>query len=292
MLTSQTYTATGTSTSATTFSLGGTWNGYEPLVLRPVLMRTINKSALSNYQNYVSTVAGIDFTYDIHYPWKAVGGISYNTADYTPAPGVAGVNPRTDYFHQGVDRASLRGSSAVLDRPAVRILAKAGRPTSRPAGRSTAATSSPFAWLPDGDVVSFRIAIFHRLLAALRCGLALPAIALSLGLAACDPQPPMTANTLQQPSQVTQTLRMAEYRVAPGDRVRVVVLSDPELSGEYEIDSAGMISPRMAGRIQVVGMTTAEIEELLRTRYRTDGLLRVARLSVDLVAASSFLHPG
>ena len=97
-LTSQTYTASGLTTSATMFSLGGTWNGYEPLLLRPVLMRTINESALANYQNYVSTIIGVDFTYDIHYPWKAVGGISYNTADYTPAPGVAGVNPRTDYF--------------------------------------------------------------------------------------------------------------------------------------------------------------------------------------------------
>jgi len=86
--------------------------------------------------------------------------------------------------------------------------------------------------------VSFRIAILSRLWAALRCGLALPAIVLSLGLAACDSQPPMTANTMQQPSQVTQTIRMAEYRVAPGDRIRVTVLSDPELSGEYEIDSA------------------------------------------------------
>jgi hypothetical protein len=94
----QTYTASGTSTSATMFSLGGSWNGYEPLVVRPILMRSINESALANYQNYVSTVAGIDFTYDIHYPWKAVGGFSYNTADYTPAPGVSGVNPRTDYF--------------------------------------------------------------------------------------------------------------------------------------------------------------------------------------------------
>ena len=97
-LTSQTYTASGTSTSATVFTLGGSWNGYEPLVVRPILTRSINESALASYQNYVSTVAGIDFTYDIHYPWKAVGGISYNTADYTPAPGVAGVNPRTDYF--------------------------------------------------------------------------------------------------------------------------------------------------------------------------------------------------
>ena len=97
-LTNQTYAASGQSTSATTFSLSGSWNGYEPLLLRPTLMRSINESALANYQNYVSTVVGIDFTYDIHYPWKAVGGISYNTADYTPAPGVAGVNPRTDSF--------------------------------------------------------------------------------------------------------------------------------------------------------------------------------------------------
>ena len=95
-LTSQTYGAAAT--SATTFMLSGTWNGYEPLTLRPALMRTINESALSNYQNYVSTLVGIDYSYDIHYPWKAVGGFSYNTADYTPVPGLAGVNPRTDYF--------------------------------------------------------------------------------------------------------------------------------------------------------------------------------------------------
>ena len=133
-----------------------------------------------------------------------------------------------------------------------------------------------------------------RLLIALYRRVMMPAVALalSLGIVACDPQPPMTVSTLQQPSQVTQTIRMAEYRVAPGDRIRVIVMSDPELSGEYEIDSAGVISPRMAGRVQVVGMTTAEIEELLRTRYRTDGLLRVARLSVDLVARRPFYVLG
>ena len=108
-------------TSATTFSLSGTWNGYEPLTLRPALMRTINELALSNYQNYVSTLVGIDYSYDIHYPWKAVGGFSYNTADYTPVPGLAGVNPRTDYFVKASLRPALRSSSAVLDRAAVRV---------------------------------------------------------------------------------------------------------------------------------------------------------------------------
>ena len=99
--TSQTYAGGGTTTSALTFQLAGSWNGYEPLMLRPVLMRTINESALSNYQNYISTTLGLDWTYDIHYPWKAVGGFSYNTADYTPAFGVPNVQPRTDYFFKG-----------------------------------------------------------------------------------------------------------------------------------------------------------------------------------------------
>lgn len=97
----QTYLADGTQTGAFTFGLSGTWNGYEPLMLRPSFLRGINQSALVNYQNYVSTALGLDFTYDVHGPWQAIGGTSINTADYTPANGVANVAPRTDYFFKG-----------------------------------------------------------------------------------------------------------------------------------------------------------------------------------------------
>ena len=113
-----------------------------------------------------------------------------------------------------------------------------------------------------------------------------------LGLAACETQPPMTTKTLQQPSQVTQTIRMGEYRVAPGDKIRVVVLSDTELSGDYEVDSTGVISPRMAARVPVVGMTTVEIETMLKDRYRADGLLRNPRLTVELTARRPFYILG
>ena len=97
----QTYIADGTSTGAMTFGLSGSWNGYEPLTLRPQFLRSINQSALANYQNYVSTTLGVDFTYDVHGPWQAIGGTSINSADYTPAVGVANVAPRTDYFFKG-----------------------------------------------------------------------------------------------------------------------------------------------------------------------------------------------
>lgn len=99
--TQQTQLGDGSVTSAFIFGLTGTLNVYEPLTIRPGIMRSINQSALSNYENYISTTIGADFVYDIHGPWKAVGGLSYNTADYTPAAGVANVNPRTDYFFKG-----------------------------------------------------------------------------------------------------------------------------------------------------------------------------------------------
>lgn len=127
--------------------------------------------------------------------------------------------------------------------------------------------------------------IFSRFLVAF-------ALATSLALAACDPQPPSTTMTLQQPSLGTQNLRLGEYRVAPGDRLRVVVLSDTELSGEYEVDSTGMISPRMAGRVVVLGMSMPEIEALLADRYRTSGFLRNPRIGVDLVSRRPFYIVG
>mgnify|MGYP002632575015 CR=1 FL=1 len=132
-------------------------------------------------------------------------------------------------------------------------------------------------------------------LGAARCrrlGLSACLLGVTLGLAACEPLPPQSTTTLQQPSQVTQTVRMGEYRVAPGDKVRVVVLSDAELSDTYEVDSTGLISPRMAGRVSVVGMTTVEIEAVLKDRYRTDRFLRDPKLTVDLVARRPFYVLG
>ncbi|MDO8973682.1 MAG: polysaccharide biosynthesis/export family protein [Reyranella sp.] len=102
----------------------------------------------------------------------------------------------------------------------------------------------------------------------------------------------MSTTTIQQPSQGTQNLRLGEYRVAPGDRLRVVVLSDTELSGEYEVDSTGMIAPRMAGRVVVLGMTMPEIEVMLADRYRSGGYLRNPRMSVDLVSRRPFYIIG
>ncbi len=44
--TNQTFLADGSSTPAFTFGLTGSWNGYEPLTIRPAFMRSINEFRL------------------------------------------------------------------------------------------------------------------------------------------------------------------------------------------------------------------------------------------------------
>jgi protein involved in polysaccharide export with SLBB domain len=84
----------------------------------------------------------------------------------------------------------------------------------------------------------------------------------------------------------------AEYKLGAGDKIRVVVLADPEFNGEYEVDATGNISARMIGRLSVLGMTTAELETALTQRYRDGGYLRNPRLSVELVSARPFFIMG
>lgn len=96
----QAYQTLGGATSAFTFGLTGTWNGYAPLTLRPSIQRAISETALTTYKNYVSTTYTLDFNYLIHDAWTAVGGISLITADYTPVDG-SGAAPRTDSIYRG-----------------------------------------------------------------------------------------------------------------------------------------------------------------------------------------------
>lgn len=83
-----------------------------------------------------------------------------------------------------------------------------------------------------------------------------------------------------------------DYKLGAGDKVRVVVLADPEFSSEYEVDASGYISARMIGRLSVLGMTTAQLEAALTERYRAGGYLRNPRLTVELISARPFFILG
>jgi hypothetical protein len=81
-----------------TFGLGGVWNGYQPLVVRPYVIRQVSETAFSQYTNYVSTTIGSEFLYTIQEGWNLNAGVSYALLNYTPVPGSTGTTFHTDTF--------------------------------------------------------------------------------------------------------------------------------------------------------------------------------------------------
>lgn len=102
--------------------------------------------------------------------------------------------------------------------------------------------------------------------------------------------PPQTGPTSVPDRECKQAA--GEYRLGSGDRIRVVVLSDTEFSADYEVNSTGAVQARMLGAIPVTGMTTAELEQILKDRYTAAGYLRQPRLSVELVGSRPFFILG
>jgi polysaccharide biosynthesis/export protein len=71
------------------------------------------------------------------------------------------------------------------------------------------------------------------------------------------------------------------YKLAPGDRITVVVFGQPELSGDMLVDGAGAIVVPFVGPIEVKNLTTLECQTLVRDRL-ADGILQQPSVSVRI----------
>jgi polysaccharide export outer membrane protein len=64
---------------------------------------------------------------------------------------------------------------------------------------------------------------------------------------------------------------IAPYRVDSGDRLRVIVFGQPDLTNTYSVDKAGMLAMPLIGLVPVRGRTPTEVETdiaaLLRTNF-------------------------
>ena len=58
------------------------------------------------------------------------------------------------------------------------------------------------------------------------------------------------------------------YVLGPGDRLRIKVYSDPDMSGEYEINSSGAISLPLVGDVKAAGLTTRQLEQTISARMK------------------------
>lgn len=112
---------------------------------------------------------------------------------------------------------------------------------------------------------------------------------LALSTAAFGVLTGMEANA--QEKYAAQASDSRTYVLGATDRVRVKVYGEPDIAGEYEVDSNGFVSVPLAGRIRAAGLTTRQLERAI-TSALSKGIVRDPRVNVEIALYRPFYILG
>jgi polysaccharide export outer membrane protein len=79
----------------------------------------------------------------------------------------------------------------------------------------------------------------------------------------------------------------AAYHLTTGDKIKVTVYNEQDLTGEFQVNDAGNVSFPLAGDIPASGATVSEFERRLTAKLRK-GLVRNPRVSVEVSSYRPF----
>ncbi|MGH6945012.1 MAG: polysaccharide biosynthesis/export family protein [Geminicoccaceae bacterium] len=117
------------------------------------------------------------------------------------------------------------------------------------------------------------------------------AIVLGLGLlAGCssDPGVPWCKDTGgKAPSE-----DLAGYQLGAGDKLRVTVFRNPELSGEFALDGEGYLAVPLGGEIAAKGLTTRQLEDQIEQRFKEGGFLVSPQVAIEVLTYRPFYILG
>lgn len=111
--------------------------------------------------------------------------------------------------------------------------------------------------------------------------------------AAPRPAPPQAARAVE--SVTVAGLRPSDdsqYRLGPGDKLRVTVFNEADLSGEFALDGQGFIRLPLVGQVAAAGQTSSSLETRIAEAFVGGGFLLNPRVSVEIVAYRPFYIIG
>lgn len=92
-------------------------------------------------------------------------------------------------------------------------------------------------------------------------------------------------------SAVAAASAQGAYVLGSGDRIKITVFGEPELSGEFQIDGQGEVSIPLIGAMRAIGETTRSFEGQVETAY-ADGYLVSPQVSVEVLNFRPFFILG
>lgn len=85
--------------------------------------------------------------------------------------------------------------------------------------------------------------------------------------------------------------RQLIYKLGAGDRIRVIVFNEADLSGEFEVDSTGNVALPLIGNTNAAGLTLREFESNVADALR-EGYLRDPRVNIEVLNFRPFYIIG
>ena len=83
----------------------------------------------------------------------------------------------------------------------------------------------------------------------------------------------------------------ADYKLGSGDRVRIVVFNQKDMTGEYLVDGTGMLAFPLIGQVRAGGLTAHQLEKAIEAKLKPD-YLRDPNVSVVVLTYRPFYIVG
>jgi protein involved in polysaccharide export with SLBB domain len=115
-------------------------------------------------------------------------------------------------------------------------------------------------------------------------------IAMFMFMTACESGGTATRQVVDD-SAPTQAQTNTAYTLGTGDKLRINVFGQPELSGQFVIDGTGAISLPLIGQVAATGSSSQELETAIAEKL-SDGFLLEPRVSVEVTNYRPFYILG
>jgi polysaccharide export outer membrane protein len=107
-------------------------------------------------------------------------------------------------------------------------------------------------------------------------------------LSACDGPRGLTAlNAETQAAPAAPVISTNTYRLSPGDKLKVTVFNEADLTGEFQVNERGNIAFPLVGEVQAANATPDEFQQRLTNRLRGK-FVKNPRVSVEMTSYRPF----
>lgn len=112
-----------------------------------------------------------------------------------------------------------------------------------------------------------------------------------------QPQPdaPRYARDLELERITVSALRQSDdslYRLGPGDKLRITVFNETDLSGDFAIDGQGYVRLPLLGQVAAAGLTSFALESRISESFTAGGYLVSPRVAVEITSYRPFYILG